>query len=504
MSRKAIMYIVIVLAVLAGLYFWFEGCNQTADLDERLLDWGLPGDLRRHVGDIETLQLSGGVHHLTWLPRRGKLENLKLVAVSNVALTSLPEGLRTLEVERSSVSSLSRLPRSIRRLSLLNTGVSDLGSLPQQLQHLHVKGQGLSSLDGLPSGLQSLVLEETGVALTDAALPAGLQALSVTDAGAVTLHSLGWLETLTLYDTEVASLSRLSERLRFLALRKNENLAFDDPLPQLLQEVRFDSQGRIPASILPRNLKALTLINTSVDDPSQLPPRVERLELRLSNRLAAILGACPRVTDLTVDNLVRIDGPLPDNITQLVIQAPAADLVLPADLVELKVINASNLALPGVSSQLRRLELETPGIELTAGVIAALLDRFPALESLALAGAGEKLTGLPDLSTARRLTALDLSNTGLERIDSLPPNLLTLTIADSRIAALPPLPATLTRLDVSNSQVTGIEAGDPLPDLVSLTVHTGQLRRIGDRFPGLTTFAVVAHEKEKGKDEPQS
>lgn len=498
------------------------GCPPGPEQEDRLAEWGLPSDLHDHLDDLQVLRLSGEIDGLAWLAGASSLQRLELDAVATGSLPALGDGLIELRVERTALRRPLRWPVSLRRLELRSTGIAAVVDLPE-LVHLRLEGGGPASLDGLPDSLRSAELVDLRLPIIGPTLPNGLRRLEVVGSGAVTLDSLDRLVALTLRRTEVTSLSDLPAGLESLHLESNEGLALGSgSLPALLSALTLDGHG-IAAGDLPRELETLVLIDSRIEDAELLPRDLRRLVLQTPLAVEAAIAACPDLGELTLEGRHLGDGGLPDftkltRLTNLKVIDPPPDPTYPPELAELTLVAPRDLRMPGVGSGLKRLTVRTPTEPLCAADVAALADRFPALEHLALTDA--RIVGPPRLSGFTRLAELDLSSSRLverpadwpdgvcapprpppDRLE-LPPNLGSLVVADSMLGVLRAAPLrSLTRLDVSNSGVTFDALPDELPRLTDLTVHGGQLPEIGSRFPALSSLSIVV---DRSPDRPGS
>lgn len=351
------------------------------------------------------------------------------------SLTSLPPGLRRLEVHWSEVLRLGPLPPRLQSLILVGSRVDRLyGGLPGTLLELGLDADS-PRLDRYPRHLLALELRHRPVR-SGWGLPASLRRLHLEGTEVTGVEGLpADLRRLSLVATAVGSLAGLPDSLEVLRLERNTKLSLIE-LPPYLHELQLSRQGRMQSTSPPRFLR--------------------RLDFRLSS-LAPLPEPLWGISELRLDGLPF--GPPWSSLElrrlELIATEVTADLELPATLEALA---------------LRRMR--GPVGPLVAGTLPGDL--------IELDLAGTRLGGRRP--SVAKLERVDLSGTGVEDLGWLPDSLATLVYRSAPFASLPPLPAALTHLDVADSaELTTLEG---LPSgLRSLDVSRAGIRHL-PRLPG--------------------
>lgn len=450
--------------IVAGLFVAAFIAHEDSQVYKALLaSWELPAELYDVQSQLDTLTLPRSVNRFDWIasnvthlqiatvkkPRSGEAAN----GVQREALDHFPPWLLSLDV--------SNLPYPLRSLQ----------ALPRKLTYLNVSGDGqLTGFSGVPGRLTHLAASGNDDIRYFSPLPPSLKCLELGGQYLVSLReqlasNLNALASLRLEGTNLASLRGLPSSLRSLDVSANPKLAQVDYLPPLLSELRIDA-AKIPAGMaFPLYLKDLHLSRTSLPDFSGMPAGLGALTLS-SVAVGEWKGLPLSLRSLNLIN-VRLPAALPTGLRSLAAVLPEGGLAwekLPPGLSVLR------LSLAGVKD-LQVLPRGLEGLAITNSILVNISGCPPAVKHLDLRGT-RQLRVVSELPGG--LLSLNLMNSvELERLENLPPSLLFLNIAGTRLARLPVMPASLEELDISGTNIQSLKG---LPrGLKVLTVSKGQL-----------------------------
>jgi hypothetical protein len=449
------------LMTAAGVIGW--GVFEEMMIERRLQSWELPWDLHARRGQFERLGLHGAADRLDWLPEG--LKSLRVDRADLESLEGLPESLEELELRAVELASLSTLPRSLTRLEIEGTDPARLGVLPPGLRTLSMAGPGVRSLVSLPESLRELSLRDTDLEDLES-IPRGVESLTLAGSSFKALEGLpSALSSLTLSGTGIRRLEGLPSSLKTLVLLNNPGLVLaPGDLPAGLTSLTLDANSpshpldlrTLPRKLrsldlrrievpslhgLPEELVVLTLNNTWTVSLEGLPAAVE--DLSLVGVPVEELGDRPGLRKLTLRETGIEDlSSLPPLLEELRVSGRRISSLreLPPSLIALEASAGELDRLPPLPSSLRVLDLSWSRAPLR-------LSGFPPkLEVLRLLGAAEieVLEGLPE-----SLRELDLAGTRISRVEDLPRSLLILDLRDTRIRSLKGLPPRLLKLRLS-------------------------------------------------------
>ena len=171
-------------------------------------------------------------HKLMKLLSFVKTSNTKLLTISNLNITSLPElpsCITEIICNYTPLTSLSNLPPGLERLSCAHTQITELPPLPNHLRYLMCSNTFIKSLSSLPRGLQFLCCSNTAISKLPQLPP--------------------YLTTLICDNTNIRELPSLPHRLQVLNCSSNR-IQILPPLPSSLRILNckdcplFIKQGR--------------------------------------------------------------------------------------------------------------------------------------------------------------------------------------------------------------------------------------------------------------------
>lgn len=494
--------------VLLSLLLAAGGCSGERP-DPDLLTWGLPADLTPHrLSQLTELHLAGDVDRLDWLQPAAHLRTLLLDGTRIADSIAIPTSLQRLDAFNQHPFDVGGLPAGLLELHLEHCavlGVERIGELPK-LRSLTLASPSPGPEIVFPDTLVSLTLTESAIDVSTAELPASLRELRIADSSIDSLGTLPEeLTALVLEDTRVHHLRGLPSNLRSLRLRRNQDLDLST-LPALIVSLDLSDQGAVEAAFLSSQLSALALEGTTEikfdgKEPT-FPSLLEELTVKaeLEPRiLDVILRANRGLGSLVIDlDLAPPDDGFrfPSNLRRLTVVHPSPDLVYPPRLESLALISVSGTDLRFYQDSSKGSNAEPPSgrslrIEastLTGEGILHALAAFPGTTRLALPQ--DEIADFPDLS-ATTITSLDLSGSDVPDLDGLlPAGLQELDLSFSKVQRLPELDAVRV-LDVSNTGIEDLAALGTAPQLEELTLHVGQIPRLGEGFAKLRVLRIV-------------
>lgn len=441
--------------------------------------WNLPEDLDSVGTGLHGLTLTGSVDRVDWLPR--SLETLSLSGTQVRRLDGLPTGLHTLELCNTPVAELTGVPENVRRLDLRFTDLRVVSGLPEGLDLLALGGERLERIDQLPASVESLEIAAAPRLQSPAPWRNGLRRLALEGADEAALASLPpTVEALSLTDASVAEIDVLPPHLKRLHLSRNAALEWVN-LPPELEAIWIDRLDRSYFGALPDTLRSLTIQRSRIGAVGAWPIALRSLSLY---RVAVSWEPpLPLVQELTIYGSL-LPPALPANLSSLAIgdSSPVDDDTFAGLARAISGLSDTLTALtldrlpPGLDLQdlhrLRRLE-----VSVTDGAVLDALSLPDGLEELAIHTAGAHLPALP--TRLRRLDLTDsqgLDTESLAQVGGLP-HLQVVSLRNTGIETLPALPESVRELDLSGTKIDRL---DGLPaHLVRLTVHVGQLARLG-------------------------
>lgn len=424
-----------------------EGVEVLEVLNSRISSTvGMPSSVRSlNLLDSPLADLSG-------LPVR--LRELHTSIKGLGASAELPAGLEVLTADSLDSSAMEDLPASLSVLSLKFVDeMSSLESLPESIRSLELEGPGVRRLASIPPAVRSLRLASD--ALAGDYLSADLVDLHLKTVAPVREELPPFLATLTV--EAPPPWPRWPNHLIELAVTNTQpNRAELDvtDLPRSLRVLKVTSVEIVNgAAGLPLDLAHLTIIDSKFEGPFEWPDGIEVLEivggawqelpplpegLRELRLEATTLEAIPAIPS----TVTRLDLSFNDlDATRILVRSGNSDddgggvpLAKAGSLRELVWRNApQNLTLP-TGLKLLDVSCSRPG---------QWMDTLPeTLECLHISGVEH--SELPLLP--RLLRHLDARGTGVGSLESLPPNLEIVELSATGIAELGVLPRSLRRL----------------------------------------------------------
>jgi hypothetical protein len=367
--------------MLLGLGVGIDRWMAHQQIELQLRTWGLPGDLERCLGQLETLEIDDTVTSLDWLANASRLRSLNVHArLSKWA--ALPPNLEGFTCQDCIGAEYLRFPSRLHGLWLPSTEVTitQLAKFPRSLTDLEFMPPAGTSLSVLPASLKSLKLDDasdTGLSRHFstrflASLPAGLEDLDL-DLNKVDAKDLSWvprkLVSLRLIHEEKSTFSGSPSSLRSLDLWSGlgdtvpletlpaglTSLTFHEDawrgldLSRLSQlstldlndgSVRFMPDGYPPVSLkaltcsayslesihFTDRLEELNLKNGEIDNLKALPSALKSLTLD-GVRLKSWAGLPPRLHSLKIydSDLPQVVLGLPQTLEELVVTEDVFD-----------------------------------------------------------------------------------------------------------------------------------------------------------------------------------
>ncbi len=431
-----------------------------------LHDWGLTRDIPSYKGKLTKLSLVGQVDRLDWVP--SSITVLETRCHSIASLAGLPPGLIHLSVRTSVLKSWRRLPPNIGYLDLSFTGVKDLLDLKglKKLTTLRIEGLPVTDFWKIPRTVTSLSLRSVYV-----------QSLR------------GLPERLThleLKGTSVTSLKDLPSEIKELVLADNANLKVDY-LPPLLASLSTD---RMPEDgvIFPQSFRRLAVSNLGT--LSSVPDQLTGLELSKTT-LAGNLILPGGLKMFVAEDEISAVSPerLPAGVTQLKLPWKLiANLNRPS--INFSISGKDH---PRSAADFSHLPLKVTNLDLSFSAGLEDVDGLSGRPIKDLNLSGTYVRGLGALPVKLEslkfnyykfseidefpdsLAVLDLSGSpDLKQVSNLPLTLVELNLGDTGIEVVPKLQELkfLKKLDISNTQIKKLPS---LPDIEELTLHVGQL-----------------------------
>jgi Leucine-rich repeat (LRR) protein len=433
----------------------------------RFYDWGIPVDFSHYSKQFKEVRVQCFASDLSWLP----------------------PGLERLSANCFAIDHLGRLPSTVKFLDLSNTAVSGVGEIPDGVEQLNIAFSHVKSLRGFRGKvLNSLVVSGfTESEIED--LPETIITLTISDSN---LHDAsrvpGRVEHLTLEQTRIKSLEGLPENITALELHANGLLKTIDELPAGIRRLTTDRTFE-PGLAVPSSLRELHLIGDFGLD--HIPSSVTTLRL---NRATYQGQLPPGLLSLQLDDDRNFNfSELPRGLESLKItirEGSAPDFSqLPANLHALDLSDSSINSISGV-------QLPLTSLDLSGTKVRDLLEVPANLEHLRFQFCSMVDIDFIDRSLPK-LQTLNLDNcTSLRSIKNLPANLVELSLKRTPLLeSLGSLPGTLKKLDISGS---GIQRLEGLPvGLESLTVHFGQLKTLDGLPPTVSKISFELYQATK-------
>jgi hypothetical protein len=351
----------------------------------------------------------------------------------NTSPTPLPSGLQILNLSSSPITTLPSLPSTLLRLILNDTPLTSIPTLPINLIELQMYGVNLSSnmgsLSNLPASLQILGL--SGAQLT---LPLPINFAIQTPILKELYLDFAFSSTLSTFNSDFPS------NLEILNISYSLITDFAFPFPSSLISLTFNNNNYVNTFSISNctNLKNADLSYLGIDATPQLndlgimPNSLESLRISF-----CVLTTFPTLTstnlkELYADSIV-FSNPLPslpNTLTALEVSySNITDLPnpLPSSLIDLSMNTCQDiLSLPSdllISlTNLKRIK----AIEL---VLTQFPDIPPNVTELYLASS-TSASILPSNIGSTNLLTLDLANTPINSINSLPSTLQFLNLTD--------------------------------------------------------------------------